>query len=138
MTAFILDCSVSISWLLPDESYQEEFLNQVTEQGAMVPSLWILEVSNVLLMAQRRQRITIQQRQEALHILSRLPIIIDHNTSQAIWFEIVDLADRHHLTVYDACYLELALRQDLPLATYDKSLLQAAKAAGVKIAETKI
>lgn len=137
MAAFILDCSVAISWLLPDEIYKEEFLNQVTEQGAMVPSLWTLEVSNVLLMAQRRQRINIQQRQEALHILSRLPIIIDNNTSQVTWLEIVDLADRYHLTVYDACYLELALRQDLPLATYDKDLLEGAKAAGAKIAEIK-
>lgn len=88
--------------------------------------------------AQRRQRINTQQRQEALHLLSRLPIIIDHHTSQVIWLEIADLAERYQLTAYDACYLELAFRQGLPLATYDKALLQAARAAGVKIAEIKI
>lgn len=133
--AFVLDCSVAISWLMPDESSNLSLLDLVTEKGAVVPSLWKLEVGNVLLIAERKKRITIEQRQRALHILEELPISIDIMTSDYAWLETMEIAGQYDLTLYDASYLELALRRSLPLATFDNLLKQAARSAGVHIRE---
>lgn len=116
---------------MPDESFDPKLLDQVVEGGATVPSLWSLEVGNVLLMAQRKKRITLEQRQKALHILTELPITIDMMTSNHAWRETMELAERYNLTLYDASYLELSLRRSLPLATFDQPLKRAAELAGV-------
>lgn len=131
--AFVVDCSVTISWLMPDESFDAHSLNQVIEKGAIVPSLWSLEVGNVLLMAERHKRISLQQRHKALYTLIELPIIVDSMTSHHAWLETMELAERYGLTLYDASYLELALRRSLPLATLDKSLKKAAQSAGITV-----
>ena len=131
LSAFVLDCSVTISWFMPDESSDFNFLNQVVNDGAIVPSLWSLEVGNVLLMAERKMRITLEQRQKALHILTELPIIFDTMTANYAWIETMELAERYNLTIYDASYLELSLRRSLPLATFDNSLKKAAELSGV-------
>lgn len=116
---------------MPDESFDAYSLNWVTEKGAMVPSLWTLEVGNALLLAERRKRISSEQRHKALYILTELPINIDAMTSHHAWLETMELAERYKLTLYDASYLELALRRSLPLATLDKALQKAATLAGV-------
>ena len=131
LSAFVLDCSVTISWFMPDESFDFNFLDQVAEEGAIVPSLWSLEIGNVLLIAERKKRITLEQRQKAIHILSELPVVVDTMTSNHAWLETMELAERHNLTLYDASYLELSLRRSLPLATFDKSLKKAAELSGV-------
>jgi predicted nucleic acid-binding protein len=131
MSAFVLDCSVAVSWLMPDESLGLNLLDQVAEDGAIVPSLWSLEIGNVLLIAERKKRITLEQRQKALHILTELPIVVDTMTSNHAWLETMELAERYNLTLYDASYLELSLRRSLPLATFDKALKIAADLAGV-------
>ena len=131
LAAFVLDCSVAISWLMPDEYFEAHFLDQVAEKGAIVPSLWSLEVGNVLLLAERHKRISAEQRHKALYTLLELPIIVDPMTSHHAWLETMELAERYGLTLYDASYLELALRRSLPLATFDKPLKRAAELAGV-------
>jgi predicted nucleic acid-binding protein len=118
---------------MPDESPNLNILDQVVENGAIVPSLWSLEIGNVLLMAERKKRITLEQRQKAIHTLAELPIVVDTLTSDHAWLETMELAERYDLTLYDASYLELALRRSLPLATFDKSLKQAAKQASVLV-----
>jgi predicted nucleic acid-binding protein len=133
LTVFVLDCSVTISWLMPDEASGLNLLNKITESRAIVPSLWSLEVGNVLLIAERKKRITSEQRQKAIHTLTELPIIIDEMTSEHAWLETMELAERYDLTLYDASYLELSLRRSLPLATFDNSLKRAANLAGVLI-----
>ncbi len=133
MSAFVLDCSVTISWFMPDESFNLNFLDQVAEEGAIVPSLWSLEIGNVLLIAERKKRITLEQRQKSIHILMELPIVVDTMTSSHAWLETMELAERYNLTLYDASYLELSLRRSLPLATFDKSLRKAAESSGVII-----
>ncbi len=125
MVAFVLDCSVAISWIMPDESHDDDLLNQIVEKGAIVPSLWSLEVGNVLLVAQRNKRITSEQLHKALYILKELPIVIDTMTSHHAWLETMELAERYDLTLYDASYLELSLRLTLPLVTFDKTLKRA-------------
>ena len=133
LTVFVLDCSVTVSWLMPDESFGLNLLDQVTENGAIVPSLWSLEVGNVLLIAERKKRITLEQRQKAIHTLAELPIVIDAMTSDHAWLETMELAERYNLTLYDASYLELSLRRFFPLATFDNSLKRAAELAGVLV-----
>jgi predicted nucleic acid-binding protein len=118
---------------MPDEASGLNLLNKITESRAIVPSLWSLEVGNVLLIAERKKRITSEQRQKAIHTLTELPIIIDEMTSEHAWLETMELAERYDLTLYDASYLELSLRRSLPLATFDNSLKRAANLAGVLI-----
>ena len=131
MGPVVLDCSVAISWLMPDESFNSRFLDRVVTEGALVPFVWPLEIGNVLLMAERQKRLSAEQRHQAVFTLSELPINIDPMTSHHAWQETMELAEHYKLTLYDAAYLELALRRFLPLATLDKSLKSAADKAGV-------
>ena len=133
MSPIILDCSVTVSWFIPDE-FSKNSLNirdKIREKGAIVPTIWSLEVGNVLLISERRKRITKEQRQKALYILKDLPIKTDELTFKNAWFETIELAEKYNLTLYDACYLELVLRYNSILATFDNNLKQAAKLAGV-------
>lgn len=133
MSSIVLDCSVTISWFMTDEKPSDSLnvLAQIGKTGAIVPTIWQLEVGNVLLISERRKRITKEQRHSALYTLNELPITIDPFTFKHAWEETTELAERYNLTIYDACYLELALRQSLPLATFDNDLTVAAKLAGV-------
>jgi len=137
MSPIILDCSVTVSWFIPDE-FSKNSLNikdKIREKGAIVPTIWSLEVGNVLLISERRKRITKEQRQTALYILNDLPIKTDELTFKNAWFETIELAERYNLTLYDACYLELSLRCNSNLATFDNNLKQAAKLAGISLLE---
>jgi predicted nucleic acid-binding protein len=138
MSHFVLDCSVAISWLMPDEASANSIdtLELVAEKGAIVPSIWSLEVANVLLVAQRNKRITLEQRHSAIYTLGDLPITIDTLTSNHAFLETMELAERYNLTLYDASYLELAVRMNIPIATFDKQLNYAAKQRGVNIVNT--
>jgi len=129
MTSLVLDCSVAISWFMPDEAnnYYITILEQVAEKGAVVPSIWHLEVGNVLLNAERNKRITPEQVGSAIYSLNELPIITDSLTSKNAWQETMELAKYYNLSLYDASYLELAQRLNIPIATFDKQLKIAAK-----------
>jgi predicted nucleic acid-binding protein len=118
---------------MPDEAFDLTLLDLVAEKGAIVPSLWSLEVGNVLLIAERKKRITLEQRQKAIHTLAELPIVVDTMTADNAWLETMEIAERYDLTLYDASYLELSLRRSLPLATFDNSLKRAALQAGVPV-----
>ena len=133
--AFVLDCSLTLSWFLPDESDQSRnaLLDRLADEGGVVPSLWPLEVANALLIAQRRRRVTRQQRQSAILALRRLPIAIDVETTVHAWNETLRLAEHLRLTIYDATYVELARRLALPLGTLDRELRAAGKAAGIEV-----
>jgi len=119
--------------VLPGEATDETnaALDHVTEQGAIVPSLWHLEIANVLLMAERRSRISRAQRSRAIGAFAALPIMIDVETTTQAWGRTLDLAVEQGLTLYDATYLELALRTGLPLATLDRELKRAATLLGM-------
>jgi predicted nucleic acid-binding protein len=115
---------------LPDEASGESklWLERLVREGGIVPNLWPLEVGNALLMA---QRLTREQRLQAVQALMDLPIERDLETSERAWRETFQLADDHSLTLYDAAYLELAVRLDLPLATFDEQLKTAAQRFGL-------
>ena len=133
--SLVLDGSIALAWLFEDERTAPvaAVLQQVTEVGATVPSLWRLEVANALQMAVRRGRIDSAFRHASLGDLAALAIAIDSETDHQAWRTTLHLADRCRLALYDAAYLELAQRLDLPLATLDQELHAAAAALGVTV-----
>ena len=137
MIEFILDCSISISWVLVDEDddYANSILDLMTDATAFVPEIWSLEVVNTLLVAERRNRMTIEQSEQAIKLLQSLPIVIDTLTSSQAFQQTLKLGREQSLASYDAAYLELALRINLPLATNDNRLIEAAKRCQVRLME---
>lgn len=133
--SLVLDASATLAWVFGDEATPaiHEVFDRVAENGASVPGLWRLEVANGLTMATRRGRIDPQFRAAALADLAVLDIAVDAHTDGHAWQETLSLADQYRLTLYDAAYLELALRSRLALATLDTDLRQAAGAAGVAL-----
>ena len=131
----ILDSSVTLAWIYGDETTDaiRRVFAIVADHGALVPSLWRLEVANSLTMAVRRRRIEADFRQAALTDLACLDITTDPHTDGRAWSDTLRLADQFRLTVYDAAYLELAQRVGLPLATLDQALRGAASALGVTL-----
>ncbi len=134
MSAFVLDCSVTAAWLLEDEfvAGAEQVLDSLLTSTAHVPSIWHLEIGNVLLKTLRRGRISTTAFQLLLKELEALPVVTDGETERLSFRDILELARRYSLTTYDASYLELAARLNLPLATLDKALVRAAAEIGVK------
>jgi predicted nucleic acid-binding protein len=133
---FILDCSITMAWLFEDEKtrYTEEILKQLTEQAkAIVPPLWYLEVNNVLLVAERRGRVTVAQTQHFWTVLHQLPIVMQNPQANYDTNSILNLGRQYQLSAYDATYLDLAIKLNLPLASLDKTLLKAAQEAGVAV-----
>lgn len=131
--SLILDSSVTLAWVYSEETTQaiRQVLNLVCDQGAWVPAHWRLEVANILEIGVRRGRTDAAFRDAALTDLALLPISLDPETDQHAWKTTMRLASRHRLTLYDAAYLELAQRRDLPLATLDRELQVAATAERV-------
>jgi len=130
--ALIPDTSAIISIAFDDEDsrYAQEVIEATAADQAIVPTLFWFEVRNTLLVGERRKRNTVDQTAAFLADLAMLPFEIDHQPREA---GVLDLARRHSLTAYDAAYLELALRKNLPLATIDRALIRAADAAGVNV-----
>lgn len=136
MSSFVLDCSVTVAWLLEDERVPaaDALLDRLEGGGeAVVPGLWRLELGNVLAGAERRGRIGATGIARCLGVLARLPVVTDPDTGERALREVLELARREYLTTYDASYLELAMRRGLPLATLDRSLGRAARRAGVEV-----
>jgi predicted nucleic acid-binding protein len=133
--SLILDSSATLAWVFPQER-TDAILNVfklVANEGAVIPELWRLEVANTLNVGIRRGRISQTNRSGILVDLENLPISIDGETRKHTWGRTLDLADQHGLTVYDATYLELALRLALPLASLDEDLRNAARHEGLAL-----
>jgi predicted nucleic acid-binding protein len=135
---FVLDNSVAMRWLLEsnksiDQKYADAVLRSFVEAAAVVPSLWHLEASNVLLSAERRGEITLAEIERFASQLEDLPVQVDSRTHSRALTHVLVLAREYKLSSYDAAYLELAVREGLSLATLDTDLIKAAKRAGVPI-----
>jgi predicted nucleic acid-binding protein len=130
---FVLDCSLTLAWFFEDEAnaYAEAVEDSLTASSAIVPTLWPLEVANAMVMGERRSRTTEAKSTTFLGLLKSLPIALDDETALRAWQESIQLARTHQLSVYDAAYLELALRRGLSLASLDDKLKAAAAACGV-------
>lgn len=129
---FVLDASVTASWALWDENHPvAEFARfQLQQETAMVPSLWWFEIRNLLVVNERRGRLTEGDSQRFLRELDILGIVQDRAPTEA---EVLRLARVHRLSVYDAAYLELALRENAGLATLDSALVRAARREAVSL-----
>lgn len=128
----MVDASIALSWYLPGEgsATAEAAFARLRDSDAAAPILWWFEIRNILVMSERRQRITPAQTAQILTRLAELPLRLDVAPESAV---VMGLARDHGLTVYDAAYLELALRLAIPLATLDRALADAASAAGVEL-----
>ena len=135
----VIDASVTLSWVYTDEhsAASDALLARVAGQGAVVPALWRLEIANALQVGLKRKRIDATYRDAAIRKLVLLPIETDPDTNYYAWSTTLSLAENHQLTVYDASYLELALRLNLPRATRDGQLAAAASGAGVALLPTR-
>lgn len=129
----VLDGSVTLAWLFQDEKdpYADAIVAKLPHLVMLVPRLWHLEIANVLLVGERRRRCTQADSTNWLSFLSKLPIVVDSATESRAWSDTIGLARQHTLSAYDASYLELSLREGLPLATLDEKLEEAARSLGV-------
>jgi predicted nucleic acid-binding protein len=133
--SLVLDSSITVAWLYREEATKsvDEVFENLIEASAWVPALWHLEVANVLQIGIRRKRHGADFRDRVLSDLSEFPIHVDPETDRQAWGATARLAERHGLTLYDAAYLELALRRRLPLATLDRELRATAIAEKVEL-----
>jgi predicted nucleic acid-binding protein len=124
---------MTMAWIFADEGSERTatLLESLLQDHALVPSLWPMEVANVLLAATRRGRIKQNHWPKLLSHLSALPIHIDDESADHVFDTVLPLAQTHQLSVYDAVYLGLALKKHLPLATLDNRLAAACGTAGV-------
>lgn len=132
---FVLDCSVAMSWCFEDEfdQYAAQVLNSLKSNTALVPPLWTLEVTNVLLMAEKKGRLKPADSVRFLELLRSLPIYVSDLALQAS--ELINIARSNNLTSYDATYLLLAMHDGISIATKDKALISACNDNGVPIFE---
>lgn len=135
MTAFVLDASITFCWCFDNEGTEatDQLLEQLRADEAAVPSIWYLEVSNTVALAERRGRITPADSAKFIDLLNSLSIAPDAETERRAFGQILDLARSEKLTGYDASYLELAMRLGVPLATKDDALIGAAAHVGVPV-----
>ena len=136
MSGCVLDNSVAMRWLLAslkksDQAYAEAVLQSLVETEALVPHLWHLEATNVLIGAEKRGDLKTGEVERFITQLEALPIQIDPLTSHQAFNRTLSLSRAYNLSSYDAAYLELAIREGLPLATLDRGLRKAAQRSNV-------
>ncbi|MGB6976285.1 MAG: type II toxin-antitoxin system VapC family toxin [Gammaproteobacteria bacterium] len=138
----VIDASMALAWIFERNNNKEarlaEFtLSSIARVDAIVPTLWHTEVVNALLVGERRKIVTEAQVIDYLNRLSHLPIETDDVTPSSCRDSVMALAREHALTAYDSTYLELALRNNATLATFDNKLIEAMNNIGGKIFTTK-
>ncbi len=133
--SFVVDNSVVMTWCFQDQAdpYADSVLDRLTEATAYVPSVWPLEVANVLLTAERKKYIGQADSIRFVSLLQQLPIVVDYESPQKVMHDLIGLGRAYGLSSYDASYLNLAMKKGLPLATLDKNLREAAKSVGVQL-----
>ncbi len=133
--SLVIDTSITMAWCFQDEAtdHTASVIRMVRDQGAIVPSLWPVEVANSVLVGRRRNRLSAGDAATFFALLRNLSIRVDAGTTAHAWTSVFDLAEARNLTAYDACYLDLAIREAIPLATLDNRLRDAARRLGVPL-----
>lgn len=135
MPVVVVDASVVLDFAFDEgDPAETRRLMQIVDQGAWIPQHFRLEISNAIVSRVRRGVFEAYRAAEFFDLVLRLPLHVDGETTLDAWSTGFRLANRHRLTIYDACYLALAQRLDLPLATFDKALRAAAEAESVALA----
>ena len=134
---FVIDASVALAWHFEDEpsAYADQVLERLREDRSLVPSVWPLEIANALAVAERRGRLTSARVARAVELYLELPISPQDIGAPLALGPVLDLARAQGLSAYDAAYLELAMREGLPLATQDARLRAAASRVGVPLVD---
>src|SRR5271157_1427081 len=129
---FVLDCSVTMAWCFDDEAtpYTDGVRDSLADKRAVVPSVWPLEAANATIMGERRKRLDEARSRRFFVLLEALPIVVDDDTANRAFNDIVHLARTYQLSAYDAAYLELAIRRGPPLACNGRKLKNAGVAGG--------
>ena len=132
---FVIDNSVVMLWCFKDETnkYADAILHRLSEATAFVPSIWPLEVVNVLLVAERKRRLSEADSTRFITLLTQLPIVVEVGHSERSMKELLIFARANKLSSYDASYLDLAMKSGYPIATLDIKLIQAARKIDVQI-----
>jgi len=133
LSRLVLDASIAMAWCFPDEDhpYPRGVLRMLRQADAVVPAIWPLEIANALAVAERRNRLKPAESARFLLLVRGLGVVVDPQTASLAFSETLALARRHALSVYDAAYLELAMREGLPLATLDDAMERAGRKLGV-------
>jgi predicted nucleic acid-binding protein len=133
--SLVLDASIALAWIYADETTDAvlRVFDLLRAEGAWVPALWRWEIANVLETNARLGRHERDFCYEALAALSVFGVQVDAESEHAAWSDAFELARHHSLSVYDAAYLELAIRRRIPLATLDRELGAAAEAEGLQV-----
>jgi predicted nucleic acid-binding protein len=137
MNPLVLDCSVTMAWCFEDEcdALADAVLDAVTEVEAWVPSLWPIEVANVLLVAERRGRLSPADSARFIELVGGLPITVDDRAHERALGPVLSTGREFDISAYDASYLELAMRLGGSLATRDDRLRTACTTAGIPLFE---
>ena len=136
---FVIDNSIVMTWCFKDQAspYADAILESLSEAVAIVPAIWPFEVANVLLVAERRQRLGESDSIRFLSLLLQLPILVERAWPERMMKDWLALGRANNLSSYDAAYLELAMRSGLPIATQDKQIVAAAKRIDVPLFERR-
>ena len=132
---FVLDASCALALVFNEPSLVRvpDLHHRIASEGVYVPPLWKWEMANSLVQAARRAPDAIENLMAQLLVFERLPIAIDEESLDEAWGPTTVLSLKHGLTAYDAAYLEVSMRRELPLASFDKALARAARSEGVEV-----
>ncbi len=135
MSGFVLDCTVTMAWCFEDVSddWADALLGRLGGELALVPTVWCLEVAEALLGAERMGKLRPADSARFLRLLHTLPIVVDRETPARAHTDGFAQARERDISAHAAAYLELAMREGLPLATRDDELRRAALEAGVPL-----
>lgn len=135
MTGIVVDASVTLAWCFPDEAsdYADRVLVALEGHAVLVPALWSIEITNALLIAERRKRVKQTEIRRFVELLSELAVVMDSRSVTDAVTNILPLGREHLLSAYDAAYLDVAIRHGAPLATLDGDLQKAGGKAGIEI-----
>jgi predicted nucleic acid-binding protein len=134
LKGIVIDASVALAWCFPDEvsDYAESVLLALEKRAAMVPAIWASEITNALLVGERRNRLGRPEVRRFVELLKGLEIVQDVQTVTDTMNDVFPLAQEYRLSAYDAAYLDVAVRRQIPLATLDSDLRKAALAADIE------
>jgi predicted nucleic acid-binding protein len=135
LNGMVVDASVALAWCFPDEvsDYADSVLLAVENQTIVVPAIWPVEITNALLVGQRRKRITQSDVRRFVELFKGLDVTVETQSVADSVSNIFPLAQNYRLSAYDAAYLDVAVRHEITLATLDADLQRAAKAIGISI-----
>lgn len=135
MKGIIIDASVALAWCFPDEAseYAESVLLAVENQAVIVPAIWAVEITNALVVGERRKRIRQPEMRRFVELINGLRVVEDRQPFSDTVSNVLPLAREYDLSAYDAAYLDVASRHEMPLATLDGPLQKACIEAGIDV-----